>query len=171
MSMASGASKGARELRIAQGKEIPREIQEPIRERLRLLRLSRGRQQVDLDQSIHLIAPTTLANFENHDISTIRLYHLYGLAKFLDINFLELIAYLFDVESNDTLLATRQTNTDRMSRLLGYLSEDDQKLALTLVDAVVESRGKVAREAVTKDRARRGDGGVQGVQATATARA
>lgn len=166
-----GPSKAMQARRDAKGKVLPQEIQEPIRERLRLLRLSRSRQMSDLDPEVHLIAPSTLGNYENHDISSLKLYHLYGLARWLDINFLELVAYLFDADSNDTLIANRQTNSERMIRLMSYLSEGDQKMACDMVDAVVESRGRFAKQNVTKDQHRRVDEGVQGVQATAQSRA
>ena len=161
----AGSGSTMRAARLEAGRVIPQALQEPIRERLRLLRMSRGRRLAEMDPEVSLISYGTLSSYELHDLSSMRLYHLYGLSRWLDINFLEFLAYLFDTEGNDTLLATRQTNTDRMIRLMGYLSEEDQKMALMQVDAIVESRGKVGKEVVTKDRARRGDGGVQGVQA------
>lgn len=157
-------SQTQRELRRSRGRVIPEQVQQNIRERMRLLRLSRGRQLSELDPDEHMVAATTLGSYELHDMSSMRLYHLYGLAQFLDINFLELIAYLFDTEGNDSLIANRQTNSERIVRLMGYLSEDDQKLACDLVDAVVESRGRYAKSNITVH-ARRVDADVQGVQA------
>ncbi len=158
-----GSSQDALLKRATNGKLLPPEIQDPIRERLRLIRLSRSRQLSDIDRDEAMVSASALTTYELHDISSMRLYHLYGLSKWLDMNFLELMSFLFDSEANSSLASQRQTNSERMVRLLSYLSEDDQRLALSLVDAVVESRGKFARANVTAH-SRRVDAGVPRVQ-------
>jgi hypothetical protein len=63
-----GSSRKAIQTREDAGKVIPQAIQEPIRERLRLLRLSRGRTISDNDPEVSLISNGVISTYELHDI-------------------------------------------------------------------------------------------------------
>jgi transcriptional regulator with XRE-family HTH domain len=117
------------------GERIPEEIQQPMRERLRLMRLTRNMHL----SSIEKLSAGALGQYERQDLSTMQLRHLYALAEAFGVEFQEFVTALFS-EAPSHLTSKRNRNVSTMLRLLDLLDEDDQTLACRMVDNLVDAR-------------------------------
>jgi len=124
--------------RKQKGRYIPDAVQQPIRERLRMLRLSRSKHVNEI--SVPGLSPGTLTSFELHDVSTMTMLQIYSLSKEYGVDFYEFVQYLFDTEGTEGLAETRNENLRRIMRLVQALDEADQGIVLRQVDALFDGR-------------------------------
>lgn len=143
--MASGVTNN--EQRAETGRVVPDDIQTVLRERLKMIRLSR-RKHISGMVFPHT---STYRNFELHDISTMQLRHLYFVAEHWGLDFFDLVNALFNAEGAETLVQTRSENAHKMLRLFEVLDEEDQEVAIRQLDALIvgrEKRAALVRESV-----------------------
>jgi len=111
---------------------IPEAVQLPMRERLRMLRLDRGKFLRDLQS----LSSGTITKFEKHDISSLRLGDIYGLSVEYNLSMNELLEYIVGNTTSETTPESRRVQ--RIATYLGGLDEANQELAISLVQRVVE---------------------------------
>lgn len=110
---------------------IPEETQAKMRNRLKLIRESRGMYRGDLES----ITPSTLTKLEKYDISTLRMGDLYGLALEYGVSMEELLEYI--IGKVDTETSDESRRIQRMIVFLRSLDETSQELACDLVQRLV----------------------------------
>lgn len=128
--------------RSSKAVDIPEEIQEPMRRRLRLIRESRGISR----EGVKSLSSGTVSNYELHDLSTMRLGDLYGLAVEFGTTVEELLQYLFgEIDEQPTQESRR---VQRMLVYLRSLPEHQQDLACDIVQQIVAHRVNAVGEPV-----------------------
>ena len=113
---------------------IPMTVQRPLMERLLFLRRARGINR----HEITAVSSSTLQKVEQHDLSTLRLGDLYGLAIQYGMTLPEMLMYLASDEPNTEASRTEQgRRLQRMSVYLRNLPDDLQDLAINIVGEFV----------------------------------
>lgn len=115
--------------------KIPEDIQSSMRQRLRLLRESRG---ISAPQ-IQTVSSGAMTTYELHDISPLRLGDLMALAEELHLSPKEFITYLLD---GANLEIKDDVNQRRLLTYFNRLSANDQELACDLVRTLMSDREK-----------------------------
>lgn len=135
-----------RDWNINEGKNIPEAVQAPIRERLRLLRNSRGINQGHFTAAMGLSA-SALITYEVRNVSTMQLGHIWVLAKEFDVPFRELILYLLDQDSTDNVLSEDGRRQRTLSRTAARLSPANQETLIEIADVILANQNANAKTA------------------------
>lgn len=110
---------------------IPEEIQEHMRNRLRMLRESRGM----LRSKMNTVSASSIQKYETRDISSLRLGDIYSLSLEYNISMDEMINYLVgDTPKPRTAVGQRM---QRINVYLSSLSDSHQELACDIVQKLV----------------------------------
>lgn len=134
--------------RAEEGRLIPEKTQKPLREKLKLIRLSRKK----FLHEINGLGGGTANTYENHDITTMQLWHLHCYAESLDLTLRDLVLYLFDSENEAPgLVNERNRNLDKVIRMMHLFDEVDQERAVLILEALTEtSRVKHSMKGTTR---------------------
>lgn len=108
---------------------IDDQIQEPMRNRLRTLRMMRGQSISDIT-TCHA---GTMTKFELHDISTMTIGQMFGIAQDLGVGFVEFTKYLFGEEEIDERDVS--PNLRRMAMLIRSMSNEEQVCAVEMISS------------------------------------
>lgn len=124
------------------GTFIPEEIQQPIRDRLRSIRLSRRLSQKEVGDLTPNLSTSAYIAYEARDLSTMQLHHLWNLSTVLGVDFSELIHYLFETEG--TLKRSRDFQIEKVIRLMELMDEEQQEMVARMIDIFVDTRTKAS---------------------------
>lgn len=116
-------------------RNVPDRQQVGMRRRLRMMRISKQISQNELDT---VASPGIISRWETHDISTMKIGHLFRLAEAFNEDPSAFARYLFG--EADELAPVANDNVTRMSVLLRSLSDEDQAMVLDVVRAIVKGR-------------------------------
>lgn len=127
------------ESRFADGRWIPEEIQAPMRERLRMMRESRGLSRTSLNRDVTPgVSSGTAVTLELHDISTMTLAQMRVLANHYEMDFREFVVAV--VAGADEITPHLGGDTVRMNRLLRRLDPRDVTLIHAIIDTFIDVR-------------------------------
>lgn len=117
---------------------IPESVQRDFRDRLRRLREGSSLTKTELTTTANISA-STLQNYENHDLSTMPVGFLYKLAEAYNVNFVDLLSYVFSGTTDDRDLERRaNANDDQrfVTMIMAQLPSDLQRLLRDQADAL-----------------------------------
>ncbi len=117
-------------------KSIPEEVQFGIRARLKFSRVIRGIKTDDMKNK-NVISPWTIGQYENRDLSSVKLVTLYQLSEYYKIPFSEFINYIIGHDDSSMFELNRLER--EVAVCMREMSEQNLKLFMSIANTFAKA--------------------------------